>query len=515
VQPVDPAHGRTRLALAALLVLTAAAVWGPHLSGTFFWDDAAYLRDNPLLAPGSPLLGSLSVPITGQAFRPLSTATLWLQVQLHGFSMVPLRAAQVAMHVACAGLVGVWLSRSFPASVAPGLAAALFLVHPAATEAVMFVSARHDLLGALFGLGALALMPAPDGRSRWRPPILAFGATALAVSCKETYVVVAPLLALQAYLEDGERPRRALSLGAAAAAGAVAVFAARAALGVSTDSGMKAPAEWLARAYAALVLHHGAAFVTFTDGPSVLRFVPATGAVAALVFVALAVAVFVAARESFTPGRRDLSLRDALLSLAVFTLGLAPAVAALPATMQHANRYGYFALAGFCGLVASGVAAIERRERPRRWNVALLSVAGAGLVALAARSSARAAEWRDGLALFGADVVALPDDSRAAYHYGVELVARRGCDAALPLFERAVREEPTYARAQRNVAACLLRLHRPAEALEPATAAVRLEPNVPAHRRNLAAALGGVGRMDEARSALDEAARLTAERRGR
>jgi hypothetical protein len=215
--------------------------------------------------------------VTGQAFRPISTATFWLEARWHGLGVLPMRAENVVLHALAGLLLGLLLQKRLPNSRASLFGALLFTLHPAATEAVMFLSARHDLLGGVFCLWALLGAGSSSVTVR---TVGVFVLTALAVGCKETYVVTVPLVLVAAFTADGDgtdvaRAARRDGVVAAVAAGAAAatVFLVRAVLGVSSASGLALSVPDLARAYAALVVHHVTAFATFTDAPTAERFV--------------------------------------------------------------------------------------------------------------------------------------------------------------------------------------------------------------------------------------------------
>ncbi len=520
------------VAATALVVIATTVAFASHAAGDFVWDDKGYLLEHPRLQPGAPLGAMLRAPIVGQAYRPLSTATLWLGAQVHGMSMPAFRLTQLALHLAAGATLGRWLVRRGLDAWFALLGAAIFLLHPATTEAVMEASARHDLLGALFAL--LALLAFDDGRAH-RNWGLAAIAVAAATACKESFVVVGPLLALQAWLSREGAPRRPLVPAAAMAIGLLAsgsIFGVRYALGISAASDTGGLRGALA-AVAALLLRHLRAFASWTDAPTAERYRAPSIGVAALV-VATAIALTIAAfawarRERRRASPTTPASNVVAMGLALLVLALAPSAAAVPATGQYGNRYGYASVAGFAavlaGLSALAASRFARRENgasagaPRERSTTLVAlvarvarvVVGAlalGLVLSAWRTERRAALWRSGLALFGDDVARIPDDPRAAYHYGVEVIAARGCGDAIGWFFRAAEAEQSWARPLRNVAGCALRLGRPDLALAPAERAVALEPKEPAHRRNLASALAGLGRRDEAMAALSVAEQL-------
>ncbi len=487
-------RGRASWLRAALLAATLV-VYGPHLSGDFVWDDREYiLREPRMYAPDGAraLLTQPFGPAGGGVYRPVSTLSFWAQAHLHGMSMTAFRALNVAVHAAVAqalvsALAG--LGAGIEASVA---AALLFALHPGATEGAMFINARHDSLGTLFALVALAasLRPSNTPRARWLTALAAGLATLAAMSCKEVFALTPVFVSLAALLPTitpgtrSERIRRAVALSSASGAFITAALLWRRHLAISTANALTgASLSEVARGVMGCVAHYVTLAVTGRQAMTALAWRPPSVASAALwgLGLALAVAGLIALRK------RAPALSERLaVGLSWLVLFSATSALAAPATGQLANRYLYYPLAGWA--LAAGALlsyAVEAGARARR---VALGGALALSVTFALTSASQAARWKTALDLFGADLPEGEGDARVLYHYGVAVARVRGCPEAVGLFARSTELEPTYWRAWHNVAGCLLQMGRAREAVEPARRALRLAPRDAGNAINLGAA---------------------------
>lgn len=479
-----------RLALAALVL----GVFAPHLGGDFVWDDLAYVFNDPRMSRDDRLWDLLRQPLTlgGSVYRPVSTFTIWLEIRAFGMSLAPLRALNLLLHLGVVQLVYGALTRAALPAWTAAFGAALFAVHPGVTETVMFIVARHDAMGALLALGALFAWTS----SRPLTQRALVGATlyALALGCKESLVVLPPLVAVtQAYAEQGPRRARvraaALQLALSAAVTA-AFFAWRAHLHIlSGSSVLSGGPRGFALALTSVVAHYAGLALRLQQAATALSWKPLGGLAALGVVVALAVLALALWRWS----RKDPTHAARVAFGASWFLAFAlPNALVIPVTGQFANRYLYIPLVGFV-FAAASVAHAVLQNRPQAVQRAC-ALGGALLVLVGALvSAAQASRWRTGLALFGADLVDHPDDARVVYHYAVSVVRTRGCPVALPLFVRAAELDPGYARAWHNVAGCLLNLGRYGDAVRPAERAWRLEPDDPSKLLNLGVALVAAG----------------------
>ncbi len=178
---MKPAH-----AVAAL----AAAAYLPSLAGVFHFDDYNVIVNYPTVHSWDALLER-----AGGGVRPLLKASYALNWTL-GFGFSPFNIAVHALNAALLFLIGNELFRDRRAAL---IAAALFALHPAATEAVTYISGRSSSLMAAFYLGALL---AYLRGAHWSIPA---GLFVCAVATRETAVTL-PAALLLCELCRSERP---------------------------------------------------------------------------------------------------------------------------------------------------------------------------------------------------------------------------------------------------------------------------------------------------------------------
>ena len=173
------------LAVAAL----AAAAYLPSLGAVFQFDDYNVIVHYPTVHSWQALLER-----AGGGVRPLLKASYTLNWTL-GFGFSLFNIAVHAMNAALLFLIGANLFRDRRAA---WIAALLFALHPAATEAVTYISGRSSSLMALFYLAAV--LSYLHGQ-RWLSVLLFF----LAVATRETAVTL-PAALLLCELCRAERP---------------------------------------------------------------------------------------------------------------------------------------------------------------------------------------------------------------------------------------------------------------------------------------------------------------------
>lgn len=207
------------------LLLLGSAAYATALAGRFQFDDFHLIVNNPEMSGVSAAWHALPISL-----RPLTKLTLALNVSWHGLRPVGFHLVNVGLHL-CSGIILFRIAGTIhgwrSSDVSPAwLAAAIFLLHPAQTDAVTYISGRSTTLMTACLLLAhwLALGARPEARHAlaWRcASLVAFLA---AVLSKETALVY-PLLYLTwlVVLEDRPWPR-ALAGAAPYAALSVVVF---------------------------------------------------------------------------------------------------------------------------------------------------------------------------------------------------------------------------------------------------------------------------------------------------
>jgi len=197
------------LALALIGVALAIGASLQALNFPFVSDDSFYITSNAKLAGLhlSELWRLLLEPFNPYEFLPLRDFTYWLDMALSGMSPSAFRMHNILMYLLCCLLLyGATLElwryfRPQQRDAAPWFAAtvtALFAIHPAHVEAVVWVSGRKDVLSGMFAMLAvwLAFKARREQGLIPRYAIYCLLALLAAMLSKATTVAVAPVIAL-------------------------------------------------------------------------------------------------------------------------------------------------------------------------------------------------------------------------------------------------------------------------------------------------------------------------------
>jgi tetratricopeptide (TPR) repeat protein len=462
----------------ALLVAAtlAAYAWAPW-SG-FVWDDHHVIEHGRLIQSltNVPRLyahdtmfnsdgGVFATAAAVDTYRPLTMTTLFVDRAIFGVHAAGFHVTSVLVHLGCVLL-------TFALAMAIGLreraallAAAIFAVHPAISEAVHWIDGRSDPLCVLFFLAALLA---------WlRGRLVACAALFfLATLCKETAFLLAP-----AVLTLSSRRVRAQSTAAALApwlaGGAVglalrlvalhrtAVAASAAHVGYAIE---RLPALWLDGLISLVVPTAQMPASLFERYQQVA---PARTAIALVVMAlvsALAVAMY--RRRAVAPAWFVVS----------FAASLAPiALLAADEGWFGWGRYLYPAAPMFAVAVVEVGDQLTREVRARVRSA--LAVAAVVIVILcAAQTFAAARDWRDDRAFATAMLADHPESSAGWSELAVVELQDHHPERAAELASRAVEIAPRNGRGWSRLATALMQLGRRADAFAAADRALALDP---------------------------------------
>ena len=202
----------------------------PFIGGGLLTDDFAHIVHLSTIESPARLIDG---PDAFGFYRPVTQASLAATPGLHGNHPSQARAFNVVLHALVIAMAFIVARLVLESPFAAGLAALAFALTPKAPSiAVLWISARGELLMALFSLASIAawIMWTRRGRGGgWLPPLAAYG---LALLSKETATLLPLLLLLT------PRSERPLAARAAAVTGfivlALVIYAWRSQTGALT-----------------------------------------------------------------------------------------------------------------------------------------------------------------------------------------------------------------------------------------------------------------------------------------
>ncbi|HEY9144098.1 MAG TPA: hypothetical protein VIM90_08705 [Arenimonas sp.] len=441
---MNPPSLPARIAGALGLLLAIAGAYAGALAGPFQFDDYNVIVDNPqvhgLAAWWQSMPGIRPLLKLSYALNWAASPTAWA-----------FHAVNLALHLANAllawAVAGQWLRRLAPARLPASAAwwvALLFALHPAATEAVTYVSGRSVSLMALFYLAAMCCFVAgEDSGRRWLSRGLATLLFALALAVRETAVTLPAALFLLAWF-GGKSPREALrGLGpqfvvlvlAAVAAVTLAGYDRFFAYSLGTRGlGEQLLAQTVAHAH---LVGHSLLGLRSNLDPD-LRVPPGFDLASVMMLVWFAAAMVVA----LVSRRRWPWLGFAI---AWYALQLAPTNSFVPRFDLANDRHLYLALPGVA--MALVVPLLARGWRPVGRGLLLALALWMGLLA-----HRRNDDWRSEVALWRATVQASPAKARPWANLGWARHMAGDDSGALQAWACALRLEPGHAQAATNLA---------------------------------------------------------------
>ena len=408
------------LMLVLLSAAVAVAAYMRALDYPFVSDDIVYLPENTKLAGLhlAELWRLFTEPYNSMSeFLPLRELSYWFDLTLFGLNPAAFRAHNILLYLLCLPLVyattlELWrYFRPADAASAPWAAAAvtaLFALHPALVESVVWISGRKYVLPNLFSMLALWLaLRARRGRGLSAPhaaaAMVAFVAVVLS---KSSYVVVAPLIAMLWVLfwldipaQDRRRPLLLWPLAILVLTGLLAMAFVATGKGYIDVSGGESPVlgveaatrslavlGWLARLAVSPESRH--LFYPVYEDP----YLPA--------MVATGVAVVAAAAAGGVMLLRKRSLEG--FALVVFLLLCAPYIQLVPFTPPSLVSDRYLALAVWPAVLLLVALSWRLNAAPR---AALLLVIA---LSWGFQTVGRPRDWRSYEALLDADLRAYP-----------------------------------------------------------------------------------------------------------
>ncbi|MBD3867685.1 MAG: tetratricopeptide repeat protein [Acidobacteria bacterium] len=482
------------------------ACFGMGITGEFVWDDHQIVERNPVVRTLNPAthLGSEFFSrwdVEYGYYRPLVTLSLALDHSLSGGSPWLFHLTNLLLH-ALNGFLLFRLLRRFAAAAPAAMAAALFLVHPVQSEAVLWISGRTDLLATCLLLTAGLLY---TGRFAGRP--LRYGlflfAIAGALLAKEMAVTFPAILlgaGLAAGLAAGEGFRQAgtgalrrfLRRGAPALLLLAPYLAARymvldRILGGAGESAGVLPNPMVAADAGTRILtavHIIGRYVRLLFYPDILtieynrELVPPVESAASAAFLLPAGLIVVLLITAVWLMRRQPAAAFGAVAASGSYLLVSGLLFPTPSLM--AERVLYLPMVGVTAVAGSALVLLAGRIVPGRFRpAATVVLALLVLIPLGIRSLARVPDWKTDTALFEATVRDHPRSFLAWYNLSAERLEEGDAAGALVAVDRCLSFRPHYLPARLTRAAVLSRQGESEQAL----AILReVEQDHPGHR---------------------------------
>ena len=479
-----------------VLATLVPALYAGTLGYPWEFDDGKHILMNPAVREARAIFDqdyarSLGVePLMARVHqgRPLGFLSFNLSYRLSGYGPEAWRAVNIALHVGCTLVLYAFLRLLFGV-LAPewgGLAAlwgaALFAAHPLATESVIYVAQRTNLMASFFYLCALASYlkwRLRGGRAFYALALMSVLASMLSKETGFTAPLAIMLLEL-ALTRSGAAPRaerRQALLALAPFALALFVVPMRLVMYALSRGGSAGLMEAVASsstlmpeatrsqymATQSIVVFKYLWLLLWPSGMNVdYYFLPVAGFAQAQVLVSCLGHLGVLGAVAYTllrsaeGGRGSGGLARALALLVLLyylALSVESSVLPLKEMMVEYRTYlpGAFLLAALAAAVASGLKYLWGRLDMRALALAALVVAMAWPVGLAGATYIRALAWKSEAALWVASLEENPDNPRALNNLAVQYMNQGKDEGAIGLLERSIIIKPDYAQTHRNL----------------------------------------------------------------
>lgn len=495
-----------------LLVITsfaiiAAGIYGRSLQNEFvLWDDDALVYENPLTQElsGRTVWGAFT-SYDPELYVPLTIVSYQFEHAIGGFNPFLYHLSNLLLHLGCTILAFLLLLRLGLSRSASFLMGLLFLVHPMNTEAVAWVSARKDLLCALFSLSSLLLyLRWKDGRTWMGWSLLCF---LLALLSKVNAAMLPLMFLLIEWKENGTRSLRIDLPQKSVFAALSLLFLAIGMIGKARNLSEVSVVDTILLACKSFFFH----LLTYTAPVSLsliyrqstpISLTNAEFWIPVLLLIVLLIITVFSLRRT----------RVFAFAAAWYALFLLPSFANFSKAGQiyiASDRYVYLAQIGvlmFLGWILDRARSIVQHNRFAQLVVPAIPIAIA--LILAPLTYARSCVWESSETLF-TDVLA-QDSGNYLIRYNLGIVRERQGDVQMA--EAAYREilqlQPDYGKAHNSLGTLLRKRGDIAGALEEYEAALRDESERAQAYNNIGSLQLDQGKIDEAIATLQKAIAL-------
>ncbi len=447
---------------AVLLAALAVGLYSPALRAEFVYDDVSQIVIDDYIHDPANIPEVLSFRVLGRDEldynRPVMLLSMMVDSLIWNRQPFGYHLTSLLMHAACTVLLFTLLLRILPKllpsddqagrlRVALGslIAAVIFAVHPANSEAVCVPSFREDLLVALFILIGLHLAERFPAAKRWQTYLIGGACTfcmLLAVGSKETGAI-APALLTVYWLCFGDRSKWRAWAGLVGVVTLVigAFLIARFAMQVDESSIFVMSPRYLGGSFAAAmriqpsIWVHQFGNVIWPDKLCADQTVELVERISlGVAIVGLVAAMGVLALSAWKN-------RAVAFGLILFWLAILPVSNLVPMYRPIADRYMYLPMIGLC--VVLGAWLCRAKWVRLKWQVVGLLIGGAVVCTmLGVVTARRVSVWQSSMSLWQ-DTVERNEHSDTGYNnLGFALYEEARYVEAIDAFRQASRLSP-------------------------------------------------------------------------
>jgi hypothetical protein len=432
----------------SLLILTAAVllVYSISLFNKFVLDDWIIIVNNPQTLSLRNIPEVLLAPdLVKPYYRPLNRATYLLDYRLAGMKPAWYHGVNVLIHLGNVILLYLVCLRLLPDRTAALVAALIFAVHPANSEAVNWISARNTLLALFFSLASFLAFLKARGRGK-RLPLLSALFFFCGLLSKETAFMLIGVIALCTFVpsQGGEKRMRfteGMFFLLPYLVSTVLYFLMRY-YSLQGIVGTTLPADGvfgrLAQNYHVIPQYLG--LLLFPADLTLFHKVPQGGLFNPPWFLPAWLSLLAAAWWIVQSRNRA-----ALFGLAWFIINYVPISNIVPIpSEQLTERYLYMPAIGFfiaIGVLFSWIHA-QGRSKQALWGITVVIVA-----ACASMTMKRNLDWKNNLSLFSSGARNDPTSPAAHYNLGTAYRENDDLQSARREWEKTLAIDPDYADA--------------------------------------------------------------------
>jgi protein O-mannosyl-transferase len=435
--------------VAGILVFTSLLYLG-SLHGEFLsYDDTTNVTDNVLVRHLSP---EMAVQCFSRAvlymYTPITTISYAIDYHLSGPDPFFFKLTSLLLHLLNAALLFLLARKLFKNRFTAALMALLFAVHPLNADSVSWISARSNLLSALFFiLSLLFYMHCLEGK-KVRFFILAAMAFLLSLLSKTAGIMLPVTMLLLDYLLHRKITARVVLEKLPLVA--LSLAAGLAALYFRSDAGTpQSIMEYTLSDRFVMTCYSLCAFLfraVFPFSLSAVYAYPVKNGELLPLYYYLAPPLIIAL--AFAVSRLKVLRREMIFGLLFFLVNVLVTQAVLLEDGFMANRYGYIPCLGLWFILAAWV------ERLSSGTALARKITFTGLALLltvfAASTWQRSQVWNTTLSLFNDAVEHSPGSAFAWNNRGIARYARNDPEGALSDYSRAITIFPGYSGAYYN-----------------------------------------------------------------